>query len=211
LEGVKHKKIEIPADRGFAVTLVPESDAGPHMAMGFEGRHFKRSCESFYPMEHFDIEDMFGRRKKPKLSLCKEIRRGGKMSGPSGKRYWCHVIVGVENTGRGIAKHVAIAAKVNDPYEFKNWLRHTGKHFEFQKLDIPGSDKDMYSLGANVVVHPGASVSVLLIAFEIGEREKTIADIVVETEIMAEDMRKVEEKIVIKGDDIRAKIIPDNN
>jgi hypothetical protein len=58
VEGVLHRGIPASATQGFAITLVPESEAGPHMALGGEGRYFKRSGSSFYPMEHFDIEDI---------------------------------------------------------------------------------------------------------------------------------------------------------
>lgn len=210
-DGVRHKGIEVSNNIGYAVTLVPESDASPHMAMAFKGRYYKRSGESFYPMEHFDIEDMFGRRKKPNLSLCKDIKGEGRISGPSGKRYYCNIFIGVKNTGRGIAKYVAIAAKVNKPYKFEEWLHHTDREMEFQRLYSSESDKIMYSLGGNVVVHPGSSISILLVPFKIGKQEKTIKNVVVDAEIMAEDMRKVKDRIVIKGSEIRAKIIPENN
>jgi predicted HTH transcriptional regulator len=62
VDGVRHRTIETAPDRGFAVTMIPESAASPHMALGGEGRYYKRSGASFYPMEHFDIADMFGRR-----------------------------------------------------------------------------------------------------------------------------------------------------
>jgi hypothetical protein len=69
VDGVRHKFIEISSDKGFAVTLVPESDSGPYMAKLGEDRYYKRSGDSFYRMEHFDLEDMFGRRQKPRLQI----------------------------------------------------------------------------------------------------------------------------------------------
>jgi len=62
VDGVRHKSIETTQGKGFAVTLVPESASGPHMAKLGEDRYYKRSGDSFYRMEHFDLEDMFGRR-----------------------------------------------------------------------------------------------------------------------------------------------------
>jgi predicted HTH transcriptional regulator len=69
VEGVRHKSIAVTRDSGFAATLVPEGDSGPHMAKLGEDRYYKRSGDSFYRMEHFDLEDMFGRRQKPRLSF----------------------------------------------------------------------------------------------------------------------------------------------
>lgn len=93
IEEVRHKDILIKDDRGFAATLVPESASGPHMAKGGEDRYYKRSGDSFYRMEHFDIEDMFGRRKKPKLALHKRIIHAGIITQSSGQStYKLHII-----------------------------------------------------------------------------------------------------------------------
>ena len=55
------------------------------MAKAGEDRYYKRSGASFYRMEHFDLEDMFGRRLKPKLNT---VVRGSFLR------------VGVEESGR---------------------------------------------------------------------------------------------------------------
>ncbi len=69
VDGVLHKALETALDTGYAITLIPESLTGPHMAKLGEDRYYKRSGDSLYRMEHFDLEDMFGRRQKPELSL----------------------------------------------------------------------------------------------------------------------------------------------
>lgn len=69
VDGVQHRAIVTNGTRGFVISLVPPSDSGPHMAKGGEDRYFKRSGSGFYRMEHFDLEDMFGRRRRPLLSL----------------------------------------------------------------------------------------------------------------------------------------------
>lgn len=62
--GIRHKAIINPeTEHGVVATLVPENDAGPFMAKLGEQRYYKRSGDSFYQMEHFDLEDMFGRRR----------------------------------------------------------------------------------------------------------------------------------------------------
>jgi hypothetical protein len=84
--GVVHRLIE-GAGGPFAVTYVPESDTGPHMAKLGEDRYYKRSGDRFYRMEHFDIADMFGRRARPDLRLFVEAR--------------ARIVLGLENVGRG--------------------------------------------------------------------------------------------------------------
>ena len=62
---------KIPTDAseqiGFVKCLIPQSDKAPHRAMLAGREYYKRSTEGFYRLEHFDLEDMFGRRQKPLL------------------------------------------------------------------------------------------------------------------------------------------------
>src|SRR5229473_4366007 len=67
--GVAHRQFELPNGDGSAATYVPESDAGPHMALVGLDRYFKRGAVGFYPLQHFDVSDMFGRRQRPSLRI----------------------------------------------------------------------------------------------------------------------------------------------
>jgi Putative DNA-binding domain len=100
VDEVKHRGIFSNGDNGFAVTIVPESETAPHMAKCGENKYYKRSGDSFYQMEHFDLEDMFGRRKKPKLYPLLETVFS---SGHDGTQYH-QVLLKLCNMGRGIAK-----------------------------------------------------------------------------------------------------------
>lgn len=73
VDGIQHRAIPTTGGCGFAVTLVPESESGPHMAKLGEDRYFKRSGTSFYRMEHFDVADMFGRRRRARLSVTSRV------------------------------------------------------------------------------------------------------------------------------------------
>ena len=48
IDAIRHKPISSGQDSGFAVTLVPESESGPHMAKLGEDRYYKRSGDTFY-------------------------------------------------------------------------------------------------------------------------------------------------------------------
>lgn len=104
VDGIIHKPIIFSADKGCAVTLVPESQSGPHMAKLGEDRYYKRSGDSFYRMEHFDLEDMFGRRQKPMLKIETDHRRCPEEHPNEELDFY------LINTGRGIAKHAGIMA-----------------------------------------------------------------------------------------------------
>jgi len=129
VDGVLHRGISTTGDRGFAATLVPASDAGPHMAKAGEDRYYKRSGGSFRRMEHFDIEDMFGRRKKPKLSVSYEIFCAGVSGGPQGSTRSFRVVLGIENAGRGSARAPYLAVQIEKPFEI-DWYGIDGNHNE---------------------------------------------------------------------------------
>jgi predicted HTH transcriptional regulator len=95
VDGVRHKAIISNGEAGFAVTMVPESESGPHMAKCREDRYYKRSGDSFYRMEHYDLEDMFGRRREPKLELTTRLEGGGPAT---------EIVLGIRNVGRGTAR-----------------------------------------------------------------------------------------------------------
>lgn len=106
VDGVRHREFQDADGRGFLATLVPASDAGPHMAKLAEDRYYKRSGDRFYCMEHFDLEDMFGRRARPRLDLCVRLISGGitYSAGPRWPEYEVRPIIGIRNSGRGIAR-----------------------------------------------------------------------------------------------------------
>ncbi|MCS3480262.1 hypothetical protein M2212_007108 [Bradyrhizobium elkanii] len=96
-DGVRHKAIINPATRssGVVATLVPENDSAPYMAKLGEHRYFKRSGDSFYRMEHFDLEDMFGRRRKAKLRVRSDYASDGDIE---------KISLVIENVGRAVAR-----------------------------------------------------------------------------------------------------------
>jgi hypothetical protein len=108
VNGVKHKPIQTSPNKGFAVTLIPESDSGPHMAKLGEDRYYKRSGASFYRMEHFDIADMFGRRQRPSLFPIIEFR-SCTVDDPHEEVHF-----GFINKGKEIAKHVGFFCHFDD-------------------------------------------------------------------------------------------------
>jgi Putative DNA-binding domain len=98
IDGLRHKPIENSTSGGGVVaTFVPETDGGPYMALLGEQRYYKRSGDSFYQMEHFDLEDMFGRRQKPNLEIFIEP-----LKVENGLEDYS-ILVG--NNGRAVARH----------------------------------------------------------------------------------------------------------
>jgi Putative DNA-binding domain len=147
VDRVQHRLVE--GNGGpFALTLVPESDRGPHMAKLGENRYYKRSGDSFYTMEHFDIADMFGRRRKPALTLTLEKERSGGS-----------LLVFVTNVGRGIARAPYLAMTLPEHFRVSGYgfdghsgsgLRPLGEH----------GRKCCFGADAGVVIHVGQALGV---------------------------------------------------
>ena len=150
-------------------------------------------------MEHFDIEDMFGRRKKPGLELVTELRRGGTITSSGVKSYWCKILVSLQNTGRGIAKYCDLHIGVNKPYEI---LRDG----EGTLVPLRSNKQGYAKFGANadIVIHPDTVVQVISLRVTVPESspDQVIPDAAIKYAINAEDMRRIEDTRIIKAADV---------
>jgi len=143
VDGIIHKSIISGEEKGCAVTLVPESQSGPHMAKLGEDRYYKRSGDSFYRMEHFDLEDMFGRRQKPILEVQMGHRRFAEED--LNEEFDFYLI----NTGRGIAKHAGLMATFDTSISIVNV---TGQLQNISALN--NGRQTLQYLNAISVIHP---------------------------------------------------------
>lgn len=187
VDGVRHKSIVSSGNRGFAVTLVPESESGPHMAKLGEDRYYKRSGDTFYKMEHFDLEDMFGRRKKPKLSLEVRIIR------PS------EIVIGIKNEGRGTAKAPYLSFSVPEPFSVALYGLDGNGNDGLPKLHHAGNNSRQPKYGANLsaVIHPNTTLEVTKLEFRGREENRPSGQFVLEYEVAAEDIQIVRSAITI--------------
>lgn len=165
IDKVQHKKIFSNGqnDEGFAVTIVPESISGPHMAKAREYRYYKRSGDSFYKMEHFDLEDMFGRRKKPRLKLSVYIKRGGS----GGGMQFVDFLVCLKNVGKGLAKYLFLKLELNEPYKFSAYAHTVGEHGLHTQWELNRKNDHISLYGTdNEVIHPDCELQVIRIRHE---------------------------------------------
>ncbi len=70
--------------------------------------YYRRTTEGFYRLEHFALEDMFGRRPHPELEIRLELLPRAADDPHSDIRF------SLRNVGRGIAKHPAFLARLQD-------------------------------------------------------------------------------------------------
>jgi hypothetical protein len=104
IPGMAVDEVRDPAgDRGMLVAYVPQSDGGPHRAIGagrdVNDRYYMRTGTSTVMMPHSILASMFGRTPPPKLrlALCRESRTASLYVG---------------NLGRGCAESLLIRAEL---------------------------------------------------------------------------------------------------
>lgn len=166
VDGVEHRVLKEPgATDGYIITYVPGSDSGPHMARLGEGRYYKRSGDSFYSMEHFDLEDMFGRRPKPLLEVVARVARAPVLTfGNQPATTTFDVILGLRNLGRGIARFPFLRVEAIAPYFVTNdELDSTSRY----GLPIQPSVKGIavpsfvFGGGSDHVIHAGTEINIV--------------------------------------------------
>ncbi len=163
VDGIRHKTIrEHDGKNGYVVTLVPVSDFPPHMAKLGENKYYKRSGESFYSMEHFDLEDMFGRRARPQLQIVFELI--------SQDVERTDILLGIRNCGKGLARFPCLEVTIKPP---RSWgivpagvdgRRATGLT-PIQTL----ADKHLYTFSgrADDVIYPGQTLYVTRLNYHV--------------------------------------------
>lgn len=88
------------ATSGYVKVLIPRSEKTPHRGMLAAREYYRRSTEGFYRLEHFDLEDAFGRRPRPVLAMFVEL------SSRPGDDPSEDLRIRIQNQGRGIARYV---------------------------------------------------------------------------------------------------------
>lgn len=160
VDGVRHKVLRRDDGSGFVATLVPASDRGPHMAKLSEDRYYKRSGTSFLRCEHFDLDDMFGRRPKPNLALTTRINAGVHME-TNCITYQFNVLLGIHNSGRGIARHPFLAVAVCPMGVSEYGLDGNGRHgLPTLVTDWKSKFQRTFAGGVDSVIHAGTAIDV---------------------------------------------------
>ena len=124
---------------GFIKCYIPSSNKTPHRAVLAEREYYKRSVEGFYRLEHFDLEDMFGRRQKPHLLLNVvpvSISEGGGIA--IGRKKFSFRLL---NEGRNIARFCSVHIKSTEDIVLNSLNGFTDiSHLNDNRLTFTWSD-----------------------------------------------------------------------
>lgn len=183
ISGVLHKSIVLHENVGFCVTLVPESESGPHMAKYKEYRYYKRSGDTFYKMEHFDIEDMFGRRKKPNLKITFSVES---------RKILIIIFIGIKNIGRGSAIGPYLSFKLPEPFILNQYGVDGNGHEGLPRI-LSRENRPWVNYGGDNLkaIHPNTNLDVASIIYDPNRGKKldsTIKDINLEYKVAADGL-----------------------
>lgn len=99
---------------GYLKVYVPRSDKTPHRAMLAGREYWKRGEHGFYRLEHFDLEDMFGRRQKPLLEINLDYKSYTDNEESANDLGFSFV-----NSGRAIARYYGFFCKFDNNFVLK--------------------------------------------------------------------------------------------
>ena len=118
IEGIKVKKILSDDKTKFVIVVnVPKSDAAPHQVHddNNQRRYYKRHGSITEQMEHYEIEDLFFKRKRPALEI--GLRNISKeRDKPAFEIY-------LENAGKVVAEQTYIKLKTPFEWNIDGWLK----------------------------------------------------------------------------------------
>lgn len=210
VDNVRHKAIYQPGSNaiGFAVTIIPKSQSTPHMALGGEHRYYKRSGDSFYRMEHFDLEDMFGRRPRPDLKLYTKVTSGGGGS--------VTLVLGLHNQGKGIAKFPYLSLTTENPYSISKWELDGNGNSGLPRLmqHSPTPTSRHYGGSYDIVIYPDSYLQVTTVQIDTHNMKITcdsvMPDLVVCASYCAEGIPMRLEEYELSYEKIREKLFPNS-
>jgi Putative DNA-binding domain len=154
VDGVVLSVIRASDTGGFVKCQIPASDRLPHMAK--DSRYYRRTSNGRRRVEHFEVEDMFARRRGPQLELTVTPRANG-----------MELVVGLKNTGRGSARAPYLALACQPPFRRSPFGLDGNRSEGLPKLPTETPSYPWhYGAHADFVIHPGASLHVAVLTRE---------------------------------------------
>jgi hypothetical protein len=150
---------------GFVVVHVPPTD-GPPCRSRKDWQFYQRINSGTYRMEYFQIEDMFGKRRRPVLSL--EVEGGEAFRGDERtfgrQKFGRRITIGIENRGRATAKFPSIRLTITPKSSLRlRGLNNTDSYGLPLLWTASGDGVFAFGGGADHVVYPGAVLNVVII------------------------------------------------
>lgn len=196
---------DTPSSAGYAILYIPESSLPPHRVIlknpEVRGRYYFRTGDSFIEATHTQLEDMFGRRPKPLLSLTSRIA----VSSITDRRIVdLDIYIEITNSGRGVAKYPYLAVEFQSPHDVHN-------HGPIGLSQLPASPQEpmrAFGGGSDDVIHPGTTRYIFTIRVKSDTMESSgdIIDIKFSYQLSAEGILPLFDEFIVLGREIHRAI-----
>lgn len=208
VSGVRHTPIleSAQAASGCVVTLIPQSDAAPHMgrARGMQ-RYYRRIEDSFRPLEHYEVADLFGRRAHPSLTIepvwAVELST---IDGAGNTKLNLQVRFLLRNRGRAIARFVAITLGKPEGLEPLHWSGRYGASGILQPVPPPSSWWIRLAASSDHVVYPDDEIEAAYVTLTFRNTDVDIPDVRIQYRLIAADVEMQEGEFTLDSATIRA-------
>lgn len=193
IEGLRIIPIRKTNQKVIFLIDIPQSPNPPHMASPYN-RYYKRLNFQSVPMEHYEVSDFFGRRRKPLLNLLIKIFEVDILPG----RPWTLTLgFAIINKGKGVAKSVQFSANL-----YNVEIMETS----FTRLDdVRFKPSIQFHSKPEQVMYPDSTMP-----YGIGTVKVKIVDIMGPLKgnywVYAEDMGHIEGSFDLSFEDIREKM-----
>ncbi len=178
-------RVGVRSNHSVYLIDVPQSNLAPHRVN--EMYYYQRLNFDVLEMHHFQIADMFGRRRKPVLELIPRIVGAGTLStGGRITTYKGRVILSIQNAGLGIAKYPYLSLKIISPFRLaQSGIDGNGSE-GLPRLPDARTGIVRFGAASELVIHPRTQLSVT--AIDVDYKPGTeLQDLQVEYELTAED------------------------
>ncbi|CBW25695.1 conserved hypothetical protein [Halobacteriovorax marinus SJ] len=191
---------------GYVAVLIPKSDLAPHQLIQ-DKKYYRRSGESFKPMEHYELENMFGRAPKPVLVPDIIIERNG----GSSTHHDYKLIFGIRNNGRLAGTYPFLGINLNNGYSIDSYELDGNRNPGLPKLrnsNTGGNRFVEYGQAGDTIVFPGHFLKVTCAKIKEDKRTNTfnLGDFSADFKVASKESLLSERTITTSIDEIKEMI-----
>lgn len=159
LPGIRVAEVmEVPGQpSGFVLVYIPPTEGLPVRSRKHSNFYMRVSAGTF-PMEYFQLADLFGRRQRPVLSLWSKL--GGFKAESGGAFYEREFYLGIMNSGRAIARFPSLRYEVIPGINFAAYGLDGNGHWGLP-LRPTSQGWVLFGGGADDVIHPGTHLEIV--------------------------------------------------
>ena len=154
-------------------------------------------------MEHFDLEDIFGRRPRVKILFTWRFVRGSTTKTFGVAQYRVHIMCSLENIGRASAKAPFLGLIVSAPCVLDEYGINGNRNFGLERLvGARGTSEVLFGGSTGPIIHPGLQLDVASVSLDIVKDQPNLRDITIKYRIAAEGMQPVHYEVVISSQEL---------